>query len=103
MGEGPLVFGPQASLPPQMTLLPFLPVTYLSRDARSHYRSVRKAAGRVASPSARVTDCCSALAVEEVRSGKVIGSDGQEVGSGERGGGGQSVRERMTRPDCVTF
>lgn len=57
----------------------------------------------MASPRARVTDCCSALAVEEVRSGKVIGSDGQEVGSGERGGGGQSVRERMTRPDCVTF
>lgn len=81
MREGPLVSGPQHSLPFHTALLPFLPVTYLSRAARSHYRSVRKAAGRVASPSARVTDCCSALAAEEVRSGKVIGSDGQEVGT----------------------
>lgn len=81
MREGPLVSGPQPSLPLHPALLPFLPVTYLSRAARSHYRSVRKAAGRVASPSARVTDCRSALAAEEVRSGKVIGSDGQEVGT----------------------
>lgn len=40
----------------------FLPVTYLSRAARSHYRGVRKAAGGVASPRARVTDCRSVLA-----------------------------------------
>lgn len=59
------------ALPPSSSRSPaFLPVTYLSRAARSHYRSVRKAAGRVASPSARVTDCRSALAVEEVRAGK---------------------------------
>lgn len=59
----------------------------------------------MASPSARVTDCRSALAAEEVRSGKVIGCDGQEVGTGgleEGGGGGQRVRERMTRPGCAT-
>lgn len=59
------------ALPPSSSFSPaFLPVTYLSRAARSHYRSVRKAAGRVASPSARVTDCRSALAAEEVRGGK---------------------------------
>lgn len=28
-----------------------------------------------------MTDCCSALAAEEARSGKVIGSVGQEVGT----------------------
>lgn len=106
MSEGPLVSGPQPSLPLDPALLPFFsPVTYLSGAARSHYRSVRKAAGGVASPSARVTDCRSALAAEEVRSGKVIGCDGQEVGNRgleEGGGGGQRVRERMTRPGCAT-
>lgn len=84
MREGFLVSGPRASRPTH--LLPFffcfLPVTYLSRAARSHYRGVRKAVGRVASPCARVTDCCSAL----VGGGgkecvKVIASVGQEVGT----------------------
>ncbi|CAB1433637.1 unnamed protein product [Pleuronectes platessa] len=73
-----LALGP----PPSSSLSPaFLPVTYLSGAARSHYCSVRKAAGGVASPRARVTDCCSALAAEEVRGWKVIGFNGQEVGT----------------------
>lgn len=35
----------------------------------------------------------------------MIGSDGQEVGTEglRRGGGGQRVRESVTRPGCVTF
>lgn len=36
-------------------------------DARSHYGGVRKGASRVASSSAWVTDCCSALVAEEAR------------------------------------
>ena len=57
-------------LPPSSAHSPaFLRVTYLSGAARSHYRSVRKADGRVASPSALVTDCRSALAAKEVRGG----------------------------------
>lgn len=80
MREGPLFSGPCPSLPlySYCSLVSgvffvffccfFLPVTYLSGAARSHYRGVRKAVGRVASPGARVTDCCSALVVEEARS-----------------------------------
>lgn len=86
MREGFLLAGPRASRPTH--LLPFffffcfLPVTYLSGAARSHYGGVRKAVGRVASPCARVTDCCSA----SVGGGgeecvKVIASVGQEVGT----------------------
>lgn len=52
---------------PSLSLCCFLTVTYLSVAARSHYCSVRKAAGGVASPRARVTDCRSALVAEEVR------------------------------------
>lgn len=36
----------------------------------------------------------------------MIGSDGQEVGTEvwrRRREGGQRIRERMTRPGCVTF
>ncbi|KAL7844155.1 hypothetical protein SRHO_G00226940 [Serrasalmus rhombeus] len=39
----------------------------LHRAARSHYGGVRKVASGVASSSAWVTDCCSALVAEEVR------------------------------------
>lgn len=59
--EGLLLSGPRPCLPLYPALLRFFPVTYLSGAARSHYHSVRKAAGRVASPTARVTDCRSAL------------------------------------------
>ncbi len=45
----------------------FLSITFLSWDARSHYGGVRKGASRVASSSAWVTDCCSALVAEEAR------------------------------------
>lgn len=105
MREGPLLSSPQPSPPSSSHTPAFLPVTYLSRAARSHYRSVRKAAGRVASPSARVTDCCSALAAEEVRGGKRLALMVRKWAprAGEGGGGGQRVRERMTRPGCVTF
>lgn len=57
--------GRQSSLPAHSSA--FLPVTSFSRAARSHYHSVRKADGRVASPSALVTDCRSALAAKGAR------------------------------------
>lgn len=60
---------PQTSLSGTVpiALSSFLSITFLSRDARSHYGGVRKGASRVASSSAWVTDCCSALVAEEAR------------------------------------
>lgn len=55
------------SLAVPIALSPLLSITFLSRDARSHYGGVRKGASRVASSSAWVTDCCSALVAEEAR------------------------------------
>lgn len=75
-------------LPRPTTLFPALlsAVTYHFKAARSHYRSVRKAAGRVASPQVPGWQIAGlALAeAEEWKSGKAIGCYtcyGQEVGT----------------------
>lgn len=70
MRKGPPLSCPQSSRPASPLSPAILPVTYLSGAARSHYRSVRKVDGRVASPSARVTDCRSALVAKKEWGGK---------------------------------